>query len=214
MSIQGGQAIDNNLDNLDKIPEIHRITLVHFTKSKIGASNADIRNKSTGLSDFGKDFVRKMVDNKILVDLSHINRKGFFDALEAVPDSIVVVTHTGVNGVYQCWRNIDDQQIKAVSETGGTVGIIYHPKFLAKTIVNCSIDSIIDHLAHVINVAGEDCPTLGSDYDGLIYLPRELKDITYQPILVQKMLERKWSAERIKKILGLNFLRVIKSYRP
>ncbi|MBC7473030.1 MAG: membrane dipeptidase [Candidatus Sericytochromatia bacterium] len=215
LSIQGGQAIDNNLDNLDKIPEIHRITLIHFTKSKIGVSSFDRKNREIGLSNFGKEFVEKMVENKIIVDLSHINKKGFFDALNIVKkDTPVVVTHTGIDSVFSSWRNIDDQQIKAIANTGGTVGIIYYPKYLAKTLFSCSTDKIVDHIEHVIKIAGEDFVTLGSDYDGMISLPKDMKDITYQPLLVEEMLKRKWTPERIKKILGLNFLRVIKNIRP
>lgn len=213
ISIQGGQAIDDNIENLDKVPEIHRITLLHFTKSKIGASNFDSRNKDIGLTELGKKFVEKMVDNKIIVDLSHINRKGFFDALSVVPSDIpVVVTHTGVNGVFKSWRNIDDDQIKAIAKTNGTIGIIYYPKFISPK--NCTIANIIDHMEHVIKIAGEDHVNLGSDYDGMITLPKEFKDITYQPLMVEEMLKRKWSVERIQKILGLNFLRVIKQIRP
>ena len=216
ISIQGGQAIDNDLDNLDKVPEIHRITLVHFTKSKIGASNFDIRNKNVGLSEFGKAFVEKMVEKKVLVDLSHINRKGFFGALDIMPEDIApIVTHTGVNGVCKSWRNIDDDQIKAIAARNGTIGIIYYPKYISnKTIGKTSCDDIVRHIEHVIKIAGEDYVTLGSDYDGMITLPTDMPDITYQPILVQKMLDRKWQAERIKKILALNFLRVVKSVRP
>lgn len=215
ISIQGGQAIDNDIDNLDKVPEIHRITLVHFTKSKIGASNFDSSNKDMGLTDFGKSFVEKMVEKKILVDLSHINRKGFFDALDIVPKHIPpIVTHTGVNGVSQSWRNIDDDQIKAIAQRDGTIGIIYYPKFISSSLFKNSCDDIVKHMEHVINVAGEDYVTLGSDYDGAITLPSDMPDITFQPIIVQKMLDRNWSSERIKKILAYNFLRVIRSVRP
>jgi len=215
ISIQGGQAIDNDLSSLDKIPEVHRITLVHLTKSKIGASNIDLKNKNLGISNFGKSFIEKMVDNKIIVDLSHINRKGFFDALNIVPKNIpVVVTHTGIKPVRNLWRNIDDEQIKAIAYRNGTIGIVYSPLYLSKTSITCSVEKIIDHIEYVINLVGDDFVSLGSDYDGLITLPFELKDITYQPILVQKMLNRKWSRERIRKILGLNFLRVIKEIRP
>lgn len=215
ISIQGGQAIDNNIDNLDKVPEIHRITLVHFTKSKIGASNFDSSNKDMGLTDFGKKFVEKMIEKNIIVDLSHINRKGFFDALDIIPKNIPpVVTHTGVNGVSKSWRNIDDDQIKAIAERNGTIGIIYYPKFISNSLFKNSCDDIVKHMEHVINIAGEDYVTLGSDYDGAITLPSDMPDITYQPIIVQRMLDRKWSNERIKKILAYNFLRVIKEVRP
>ncbi len=216
ISIQGGQAIDNDIENIDKIPEIHRITLVHFTKSKIGASNFDTRNKDIGLSEFGKRFVEKMLEKKVMVDLSHINRKGFFDALDIMPKEIPpIVTHTGVNGVCKSWRNIDDDQIKAIAERNGTIGIIYYPKYISnKYITKSSCDDIVKHMEHLIKISGEDYVTLGSDYDGMITLPSDMPDITYQPVMVQKMLNRNWSPKRIKKILAYNFLRVVKSVKP
>lgn len=210
ISIQGGQGIQNNVDDLDKIPEVHRITLVHFTHSKIGVSNFETK-KNEGLSSFGKNFVEKMIDNKIMIDLSHINRKGFFNALDIIPKDIPVsVTHSGIKGVFDIWRNIDDEQIKAVAERNGSIGIIYEPRFLTISPSQCTTYDVLDHMEYVIKLVGDDHVTLGSDYDGFINTPKDLKDITYQPIFVQKMLERGWSAERIKKIMGLNFLRVIK----
>ena len=215
ISMQGGQGIDNNLYDLERIPEVHRITLVHFTRSQIGASNFDRLNARRGLSRFGKDFVAKMVEQRILVDLSHINRAGFFDALEVMPAEIpALVTHTGVKGVCDLWRNIDDQQIKAIAARNGTIGIIYEQNFLALRRAEQSIERIIDHLAHVIALVGDDHVSLGSDYDGMITLPVGFQDITDQPKLVQLMLERGWSAERIHKILGANFLRVVAAVRP
>ncbi|MFN8670579.1 MAG: membrane dipeptidase [Candidatus Sericytochromatia bacterium] len=209
ISIQGGQGIQNKISDLDKIPEVHRITLVHFTHSKIGISNFET-NKNQGLSDFGKNFVEKMVNKNIMVDLSHINRKGFFDALDVMPKNIpAVVTHTGIKGVRDIWRNIDDEQIKAIAERNGTIGIIYEPRFLTISALKASTYDILDHMEHVIKTVGEDYVTLGSDYDGFINTPKDLKDITYQPIFVQRMLDKNWKEERIRKILGKNFLRAI-----
>ncbi|MEZ0373804.1 MAG: dipeptidase [Candidatus Sericytochromatia bacterium] len=214
-SIQGGQALDHNLRDLERIPEIHRITLVHLTRSRIGASNIHPLHRDIGLSPYGRDFVEKLVQLRILVDLSHINRKGFFDALAAMPaDLPAVVTHTGLKGVCDIWRNIDDQQIRAIAARNGTIGVIYEEHFLAHNKQQRTLERIIDHLAHIIQVAGEDYAPLGSDYDGMITLPRDFPDITAQPILVQRMLDRGWSEERIRKILGLNFLRVIQQVRP
>lgn len=217
VSVQGGQAFDDSLDALDLIPDdlVHRITLVHLTESRIGAPNSQASKADRGLSDFGRDFVRRLVEKRILVDLAHINRKGFFDALAVMDTSVPpVVTHTGVSGVRRIWRNIDDDQIRAIAARGGTIGIIYHPHFLDDVLVNCPLSRVIDHLEHVVKVAGDDFASLGSDYDGFIWLPRELVDVTHQPKLVALMLERGWSAERIGKILGGNFLRVLRAVRP
>lgn len=215
LSLQGGQAVDNSLHELDYIPEIHRITLVHFTRSRIGASNFDRWHEHEGLSAFGKELVQAMVQKRILVDLSHINRRGFFDALAVMPADIPpVVTHTGVKALCNIWRNIDDEQIKAISARGGTIGVIYADMFLARERSLQTIAQIVSHMAHIINIAGDDCVSLGSDYDGMIRLPQGFTDITAQPILVEHMLQRGWSSERIQKILGANFLRVIQHVRP
>ncbi|PKL74971.1 MAG: hypothetical protein CVV27_17775 [Candidatus Melainabacteria bacterium HGW-Melainabacteria-1] len=215
LSIQGGQALDHNLHDLARIPEIHRITLVHLTRSRIGASNIHPLQAHIGLSPYGRDFVARLAELRILVDLSHINRRGFFDALDALPTGVPpVVTHTGVKGVCDIWRNIDDVQIRAIAERNGTIGIIYERNFLARRKQEQTLERIIDHLAHVIQIAGEDFASLGSDYDGMISLPRDFPDITWQPVLVQRMLDRGWSETRIRKILGQNFLRVIATVRP
>jgi membrane dipeptidase len=168
-----------------------------------------------GLTEFGRDFVRCLVDKRILVDLSHINRAGFFDALSVMPREVTpIVTHTGVCGVRPLWRNIDDAQLRAIANRGGTIGIVFHPHFLAEVVMTCSLSRIVDHMEHTCRVVGDDFVSIGSDYDGLITLPRDLPDVTYQPRLVAEMLERGWSETRIRKILGGNALRVIAAVRP
>lgn len=217
LSIQGGQGLDYAVESLDLIPDdlIHRITIVHLTRSKIATPSSATRHSEDGLSEFGREFVVRMQEKRILVDLAHINRKGFFDAVEATDPSIpLVVTHTGVQGVRKSWRNIDDEQIRAIAGRGGTIGIIYHPQFLDNVLYRCPLSRVIDHMAHVIEVAGDDHVSLGSDYDGMIWLPNELRDITHQPKLVELMLRRGWSERRIRKILGENFLRVLRAVRP
>lgn len=213
LSIQGGQAFDHGLEALDAVPAglLHRITLVHFTTSRIGVSNALKGKGYVGLSSFGKAFVRRMDQLKIIVDLAHINRAGFFDAVKAHDPSLpLIVSHTGVDGVRPLWRNIGDDQIRAVAETGGTVGIIFNPSFLAPVFYTCLSARIVDHMEHVINVVGDDFVSLGSDFDGAITLPRDMIDVTEMPRLVQEMLYRGWSSERIAKILGGNYLRVVR----
>ena len=73
---------------------------------------------------------------------------------------------------------------------------------------------ILEHLEHIIDVAGEDVAAIGTDYDGMIIPPKDLPDVTHHPLLVQDMLERGWKEERIRKVLGLNYLRVVEAVRP
>lgn len=209
LGIQGGNALDKDGEALELIPDdvVIRITLVHLSTSTLGVTSAPgWGKKADGLSAFGRDYVRRMNGKKILVDLAHIDRRGFFDAVEAHdPSQPLIVTHTGVAGVLPHWRNIDDEQIKAIAKTGGTIGIIYQWPFLGSD----RAVKIVEHMEHIVKVAGDDFVSLGSDWDGMILPPRDMATCLELPKLVHIMLERGWPAPRIQKALGGNFLRVL-----
>jgi membrane dipeptidase len=210
IGIQGGNALDAD-GALDAIaPTLLRITLVHFTTSTLGGSSAPSLRADPPLTARGKDFVARLDHHRVFVDLAHISRRGFFDALDAHDRALpVVVSHTGVAGVTPHWRNVDDDQLRAVAGTGGLVGIIYQRSFLGGD----RADAIVTHLAHVIDAIGEDHAALGSDWDGAIIPPRDMPTCLELPILVERMLARRWSAERIRKVLGGNFVRALVQLR-
>ena len=103
--------------------------------------------------------------------------------------------------------------LKAIADTGGTVGVIFATGFLRPRGGPKDADVVVDHLAHIVSVVGDDFASLGSDLDGAITPPRDLRSVGAYARLVQKMLDRGWSAERICKIMGQNFLRVVESLR-
>jgi len=140
----------------------------------------------------------------VIVDLAHINRKGFFDVLDMATKP-VMVTHTGVTGVHPHWRNVDDEQLRAVAQNGGCVGIIFARRFLG----SASIEAVVEHLLHVMNVAGEDAPALGSDFDGFVVPPEGLEDVAALPNLTVALSRRAIVPRVIEKILGGNVLRVL-----
>ena len=95
------------------------------------------------------------------------------------------------------------------------IEIIYHRQFLdSGAWWRCGVDRVVDHLERLVQVGDEDVAALGSDDDGFIIPPRGLGDPTQQPRLVQRMLDRRFSEGRIRKILGANWLRVLESVRP
>ncbi len=213
--IQGGNALDAD-GELEKIPDrlILRITLVHLNNSPLGSTSAPVKMRNAGLTTRGQDYVRRLNAQRIFVDLAHISRKGFFQAVE-VHDRMqpLIVTHTGVTGVHPHWRNLDDEQLRAIAETGGTVGVMYQSSFLGDPTFGGRASSIVDHLEHIMKVAGEGCASLGSDWDGAIVTPRDLPTCLELPRLVQIMLERNWRPEVIRGVLGGNFLRSLEALR-
>lgn len=216
LGVQGGNALDQELDDLDAIPEglILRVTLVHLSTSSLGVTSSPAagNRRDEGLTPLGREYVKKLNANKIFLDLAHINRRGFFDALEVHDRSQpALVTHTGVSGVHPHWRNLDDEQLRAIADLGGTIGVMYQSSFLGSGTVTS--ERVVDHLAHIVDTVGEDHASLGSDWDGAISPPRDLVEPFELPRLVDHMLRRGWSVERVRKILGGNFLRVVANLR-
>lgn len=213
--IQGGNALDRDLDAIDLASDdILRITLVHLSTSPLGTTSSPLGRGDGALTSFGKDYVRKLNERRIFVDLAHINRRGFFDAASVHDKSQpLICTHTGVAGVTEHWRNLTDAQLKVIADTGGTIGVIYQSTFLGDGLLGGSAESIVRHMEHIVKTVGEDFCSLGSDWDGLITPPRDMPTCLELPKLVQLMLDRKWSAERIQKILAGNFLRALRLLR-
>ncbi len=192
-----------------------RVTIVHLSTSRLGVTSAPtLSRRGEGLTTLGKEFVQRLNAKKIFVDLAHINRAGFFDAV-AVHDASqpLLVTHTGVKGVTEHWRNLDDEQLRAVAATGGTIGVMYQSSFLGEPFWGGSSEGVVRHVDHIIRTVGEDHVSLGSDWDGAICPPRDIATPLELPRLVQRFLDRGWSPERIQKILGGNFLRVVEALR-
>ena len=216
LGIQGGNALDLSLPEMARLCDgrVLRVTLVHLSSSRIGSTSSPMRLSDAGLSAFGAQMIELLNERKVLVDLAHISERGFWAACEAhARDVPFVVTHTGVSGVYRHWRNLDDEQIRAVARSGGVVGIMYHAPFLGDRPWNGRVDSIARHLEHVWRVAGEDTPALGSDWDGSIITPRDMPTCLELPRLVAALMARNLPERAIQKMLGQNFLRVVRQVR-
>jgi membrane dipeptidase len=217
VGIQGGNALDENIDALDRLTDdwVVRVTLVHLTSSSIGQTSSPMRlGADRGLTDFGRQYVESLNHRKVLVDLAHISRQGFFDAADVHDsDQPLVVTHTGISGVHEHWRNLDDEQLRTIARTGGTVGVMYQSSFLGEPWWGGRAEAVVRHLAHIVETVGDDHASLGSDWDGAILPPRDLRTVERLPCVVQCMLDRGWSADRIRKILGGNFRRVVRQLR-
>jgi membrane dipeptidase len=205
--IEGGQALEGEISHIERFSRrgVRYLGLLHFSANAIGApAKGKGADKERGLSGFGREVVRECERTGVIVDLAHINRRGFFDALE-VAQNPVMVSHTGVLGVHEHWRNIDDEQIRAVAEGGGCIGIIFARRYLG----GASIEAVVDHLLHVLAVGGEEVAALGSDFDGFVVPPAGLEDVSCMPNLTVALSRRGVSPRVLEKILGGNALRVL-----
>jgi membrane dipeptidase len=216
LALQGGNAVSADpsvlAGPLGRL--LHRVTLVHLTSSDLGGTSSPL-GFDRGITAKGREVVAACNEAHVLVDLAHAGRKTFFGALDAHrPDLPPIVSHTGIAAVHPHWRNLDDEQIRAVADRGGVVGVLYHTIFLAPVGASTGRKAILAHLEHLIDVGGEEIAAIGTDYDGMITPPHDLHDVTHQPQLVQDMLDRGWTETRIRRVLGGNYLRMLAGVRP
>ena len=219
VAIQGGNALSAAPDGIRSTPPglITRVTLVHLTNSSLGGTSAPFHylRRSKGLTAAGQEMVEALNEARVFVDLAHIHETGFWDAVQVHDASQpLIATHTGVDGVRRHWRNLSDAQIKAVADTGGVVGVIFSTAFLRRSGGPRDGRMIVEHMEHVINVGGEGAAAVGSDYDGAISPPFDLAGGDSYPRLVQHMLDAGWSDDRVRRVLGANFLRAFGDLRP
>lgn len=220
LAVQGANAFGSPAD-LRLVPEgaLVRVTLMHLTDSRLGATSSPLgRSRGRGgLTAEGRAMVEALNARRILVDLAHASRPTFSDAIDVLDTCHAslppVVTHTGVCGAHPSWRNLDDRQIRSIGDRGGVIGIMYHRGFLGRPPWTVGAEAIVRHLEHTIAVGGEDVAALGSDWDGMIVTPRDMPTCLELPVLVDRMLSRHWTEDRIRKVLGQNALRVLPARR-
>ncbi len=207
LGIEGAHALEGNVDLVDHFARrgVRYLGLSHFSKNEVSTpAYGRGQNHSEGLSAFGREVVARCEAHRMLVDLAHINKKGFLEVC-AMATRPPIVSHTGVVGAFDHWRNIDDDQLRAVADLGGVVGVIFCPKFLGGD----GLAPVVKHLEHIISVCGEDAPALGSDWDGFIVPTNDLCDAAHLPLLTDALLESGMREETIGKILHGNAMRVL-----
>ncbi len=207
LGIEGAHALEGDLRNVDLFAQrgVRYLGLLHFSSNEAGApAFGRGSNANAGLTPWGRSLVERCEANGVLVDLAHINRRGFLDAC-AMATKPPIVSHTGVLGAFEHWRNIGDDQLRAVAEKGGCVGVIFCPRFVGGD----GLGPVVRHLKHILDVVGEDVPALGSDWDGFIVPTRPLADPRGLPLLTDALLQAGVSERAIGKLLRENVMRVL-----
>lgn len=212
MGIEGAHTLGGRVESLDRFAArgVRYLGLLHFSANECGRPAYGWgRDDDKGLTELGRKVVERCQELGVIVDLAHINKRGFLEAC-AMLRKPPLVSHTGVSGVTPMWRNIDDEQIRAVADLGGCVGIIFVPQFVGGP----GIEAVASHLEHVVRVAGEDAVALGSDWDGFVVPSRGLEDCAKLPALTEALIRRGMTDARLGKLLRGNALRVLREWSP
>ena len=217
LHIEGAEAIDVNLETLELFYQagLRSIGPVWSRQNAFGTgvpfSFPKHPDTGDGLSSAGKALVRTCNALGIMIDLSHITERGFWD-VAATSDAPLVATHSNVHALSASPRNLTDKQLDAIAETDGMVGLNYAVGFLradGKPDVNTPLETMLAHLDYLLNKLGEDRVGLGSDFDGA-RIPQDIGDVTGNQNLIAAMQKHGYSLELIEKIAHKNWLRVLK----
>lgn len=216
IGVEGGHSIENSLGNLKRLFDrgARYMTLTHSRNTEWADSATD-EPIHHGLSDFGREIVKEMNRMGMLVDISHVSEDVMHQVLD-ISTAPVIFSHSSAKAVNSHPRNVPDAVLKRMSENGGVVmvnfmsGFIVPDEQLAKNRRSPgTIHDVIDHIEHIIKLAGIDHVGLGGDYDGVTSLPIGLEDVSCYPAITQLMLNRGYSPEDIHKLLGGNIMRVM-----
>src|SRR6185437_8318493 len=214
--IEGAEAIDPEFEALDVLyaAGLRSLGPVWSRSNAFGHAVPFLFPNSPdtgpGLTDLGKELVRACNQRRILLDLSHLNERGFWD-VAAISDAPLVATHSNTHVLCPHARNLTDKQLAAIRETGGMVGVNFAVSFLrpdGRHNADTPLDLVVDHLAHLIEHLGEDGVGIGSDFDGA-KMPAQLASAAMLPNLVAAMRERQFGEALIEKVCFRNWLRVL-----
>ena len=246
LGIEGGHAIEDSLRLLRDYYAlgVRYMTLTHTNTNNWADSSGDINKPGVahhnGLTDYGKQVVREMNRLGMLVDISHVADKTFWDALE-VSTAPPFASHSSCRALANVPRNMTDAMIVALAKKGGVVQVNFFCEFLSqksadagklfsakphaaqvetdpavmaeyrKEVPPATLADVVAHIDHIVKIAGIDAVGIGSDFDGIPCAPQGLEDVSKFPNLTRALLEHGYSPEGIRKIYGGNTLRVMRA---
>lgn len=250
IGIEGGHAIEDSLELLRAYYRFgaRYMTLTHTNTNNWADSSGD-EPRHNGLTPFGKQVVLEMNRLGMLVDVSHVSDKTFYDVI-ATSKAPVIASHSLARALAHHPRNMDDDMLRALAKNGGIVDANFYPVFLSDTVWEASkkrdevlkpqiaelkakypdegpefdaaveklMDAhplpkvpytvVVDHIDHMVKVAGIDHVGIGSDFDGIGETPTGLEDVSHLPAIRDELKRRGYSEADIRKIMGENFMRV------
>ena len=217
IGVESGQAIEDDLNNLQNFYNLGMRIMTLTWKSTKWADASQEAMKRNGLTDFGKSVIKEMNRLKIVIDVSHAADKTVWDTLKISRDPIIA-SHSCAKAICDHPRNLGDDLIKAIAKAGGVICVNFYSLFLDQKYKLLSakglkpkpppMSGVIDHIEHIVEVGGIDSVGIGSDFDGMNPPPVGLENVSKMPGITEELLKRGYLMEEIVKIMGGNFLRV------
>ncbi|MBT8398188.1 MAG: membrane dipeptidase [Gemmatimonadetes bacterium] len=217
MHIEGVEAIKQDLDTLGVLYEagLRSLGPVWSRPNAFGHgvpfNFPDTPDIGPGLTSAGKDLVRLSNELGVMVDLSHLNERGFWDVV-SLSRAPIVASHSGVWKLCRSTRNLTDDQLRAIGDSGGIVGVNFARAFLRKDGLEdkrTTVKEIVKHVQYIAEKIGVDHVGLGSDFDGT-KVPQDMGDASGLPKLIDALKTAGIRGAALKKVAHGNWLRVLK----
>lgn len=207
LAIEGGEALEGKLAHLRILYRlgVRLITLTWNHRNDLASGQWE-GDSGGGLSRFGREAIAEMNNLGILIDVSHLNELGFWEVLQQSQKPILA-SHSNAKALCDHPRNLSDEQIRALAESGGVIGVNFYSNFL-RSAEQATIHDVVDQLEYFAKVGGEDCVALGSDFDGMDLPPIGLEDCSKLPDLIPLLVQRGFGDDAIEKFMGGNLLRI------
>ncbi|MBR1969361.1 MAG: dipeptidase [Clostridia bacterium] len=203
LALEGSDALAGRISALRRFYDkgVRIITLTWNNNNAAASSCGDSENG--GLTSFGKRLIKECEKLGVVVDLSHSGDKTFFDAAE-IATKPFICSHSNSRSITNVKRNITDEQFREITRLDGCVGVNFYHEFLE----NGNLSSIVHNIEHFCALGGENNIGLGSDFDGIDYMPEDCRGATYMEDIASELLRLNYSEETVRKILFGNFMRV------
>lgn len=205
--LEGAHGLGGRLDDLPGFQQqgLGYVGLAHFTANAACRPMIGLGSSATvGLSAFGRALVSELNRLGIVVDVAHVNKPGVLEVCRrsAAP---VICSHTACTAVHPSPRGLDDEQLRAIADTGGVVGVIFVTPFIGPG----GVEAVVAHLEHIRRTVGVEHCAIGSDWEGWAIYPDDLDGADKMPRLTEALVRAGWSAEDIFAAYSGNFLRVM-----
>jgi membrane dipeptidase len=232
IGIEGGHAIEDDPRLLRDFYAlgVRYMTLTHTNTNGWADSSGDVNDRTIkhhdGLNSLGRQIIAEMNRLGMMVDISHVSDKTFQDALE-VSSAPIIASHSSCRAISNVPRNMTDAMIVALAKKGGVIHINFNCEFLsqrtadsehqkpekerATKVLPVTLADVMEHINHVVNLAGVDAVGIGSDFDGVMCTPTGLEDVSKFPNLTRALLEHGYTPAEIRRIYGGNTLRVMRA---
>jgi membrane dipeptidase len=207
LTVEGGEPLEGRVEVLHIL---YRLGVRGFgltwNDRNLLADGVGVGRSAGGLTAFGRRVVKELNRLGMIVDAAHLARRAYFELLDASATP-VIVSHANAAAVSNHRRNLDDEQLSALREQGGVVGLSFYPPFVSGR-KDAALDDLLDHFCYIAERFGVEMLGLGSDYDGIPSTVTGLEDVSRLPVLTASLLERGFTEDEVRMVLGGNFMRV------